>query len=214
MVVGRLNALVAVAMMALSSPGGAQPLDLQQDRPALPPDGDGFTAAELRQLRRGELVVRPTAVRRGDLDLVGGTSWQAIDAPAEVVWETLLDTSRYARILPSVTDARLLTDEGRRRLIWLRHDYAVVDASYTLVATIDREHRTASFRVDTSRPRAIRAGWGFFTVRPLGDHRSVISYGVLTDMGSGFAAGLLAPTIRDWMLRVPETVKAYLERHP
>ncbi|MBI2893512.1 MAG: SRPBCC family protein [Deltaproteobacteria bacterium] len=208
--VARLTGVFAAAVITWPALAPSQPLDLA--RSSEPADQGSFTPAELRQLRRGELVMRPTAVHRGDLDLVGGTSWQAIDAPADVVWETLLDTSRYARFLPSVTDARLLTDEGRRRVVWLRHDYAVIDASYCLVATLDPERRSASFRVDTSRPRAIRAGWGFFTVRPLGERRSVVSYGILTDMGSGLAAGLLAPTIRDWMLRVPETVKEYVER--
>jgi ribosome-associated toxin RatA of RatAB toxin-antitoxin module len=203
-VLGTLAAMVACPAAVL-----AQPLDLA---PADPPSQtDSFTANELRQLHRGELVIRPAALRRGDLDLVGGTSWQAVDAPADVVWHTVLDTADYVRMLPAVTDARLLEQQGHRRVIWLHHSYSMIDASYCLVATLQPERRTASFQIDDSRPHSMRAGWGFLTVRPYGMHRSMVSYGILADIGHGMASGLLAPTIRDWMLRVPATVKEFIE---
>ena len=65
-----------------------------------------FTAAERKRLAAGGLVERRVVKRKGGLDLMGGTSWQVIKAPPDVIWEALLDTQYYPRMMPRVLEAR------------------------------------------------------------------------------------------------------------
>ena len=65
-----------------------------------------LSSEELSKLERGELVVRATSERRGDLRLIGGTSFQVVSAPPEVVWQALLDTQYYRRMLPELQSAQ------------------------------------------------------------------------------------------------------------
>jgi carbon monoxide dehydrogenase subunit G len=170
-----------------------------------------FSAAERRTLERGGLVVRRRSERRGALTLVGGTSWQRIDLPADAVWRALLDTARYPKMLPACTAARVLASRGDQRTISLVHEVGPVRAAYALHARVDAARRDITFSLDPSRPHDVRAAWGFFTVRPQGASRSVLSYGVMADYGDGVFGGLLRPKLREWSLRVPALVKAFVE---
>ena len=72
------------------------------------PSDTEFTRDELARLKRGELVVRPLTQRGASRLMVGGTSWQVIDASPEIVLQALLDTRHYERMLPQVSEARLV----------------------------------------------------------------------------------------------------------
>src|SRR5262252_9083173 len=75
---------------------------------------------ERASLDRGALVQRPIVERRGSLDLMGGTSYQVIDAPLKVVWNALLDTEHYHRMMPRVLEARVVKDEPAGRTVFMR----------------------------------------------------------------------------------------------
>ena len=77
--------------------------------------GDSFSKEELRKLSAGELVQRPVSESRGNLRLIGGTSWQVIDAAPSVVWQALLDTGHYPRMLPQLSEAKLVRRKGAAR---------------------------------------------------------------------------------------------------
>src|SRR5690242_7403297 len=103
----RLLTLMLVSALALAIAAPA---------PAIAGDGLGaraFSTGELQRLEAGELVVRRVTAEQGALHLMGGTSWQVIDAAPELVWRVLLDTTHYPRILPQVREAKLVQDEGR-----------------------------------------------------------------------------------------------------
>src|ERR1044071_6315105 len=63
-------------------------------------DSTRFTAEETRRLDAGQLVFRRMVKNQGRLRLMGGSSWQVIDARPDVVWRALLDTPRYRRMMP------------------------------------------------------------------------------------------------------------------
>jgi hypothetical protein len=170
-----------------------------------------FSTAERRTLERGGLVVRRRSERRGALALVGGTSWQRIDLPADAVWRALLDTARYPKMLPACTAARVVASRGDQRTLSLVHEVGPVRAGYALHARVDAARRDITFSLDPAHPHSVRAAWGFFTVRPQGASRSVLSYGVMADYGDGLFGGLLRPKLREWSLRVPALVKAFVE---
>jgi hypothetical protein len=175
------------------------------------PERSGFTPAEKKQLSSGRLVVRPQTSQRDGLRLMGGGSWQIIDASPSVVWRALLDTSHYRNMLPSVVEARLLAHKGPRREVYLRQGTWPVYVSYHLLVDVDEANRQVRFRVDPQRKNSIAMGWGFLHVQPYGEGRSLLAYGIMADGGSGIVASVARGTVHEWMLKVPWTVKRFLE---
>lgn len=174
--------------------------------------GGTFTAAERQRLSRGELVVRRESQVRGELRLIGGTSWQVVDAPPDAVWEAVTDTDDYTRFLPRVVESRVVRRRDAQRLVYLRHAQGPIEASYTVRIDFMPRQRMARFRIDPARSESIRDGWGFFIVQPFGDDRAMVTFGILADVGSGMVTGLVRPAVHEWMLRVPEELKKHVER--
>lgn len=174
-----------------------------------------LTPEELSRLERGELVVRESSERRGELRLVGGTSYQVVEATPDAVWRALLDTQYYRRMLPELASAQLVreTQNGGRtqRIVNMTHGRGPAVASYSLVMQVDAAKRDIAFRMDETRPHDIRAAWGFYTVRPYGQGRTLLMFGVLTDPGDGLFKTVLRPTVQEWALRVPWMVKRFVE---
>jgi hypothetical protein len=170
-----------------------------------------LTAEELQRLGDGELVERRLVREQGELRLMGGTSWQVIDAVPDVVWQALLDTPYYDRMLPQVSEARVVNDAGRNRTLFVRHGAGVLQTSYYLDMRLDPERRDMSFRVDTSRPRGVRAAWGFYAVRAYAGGKTLLVYGVMADIGDGLGSMLLRRSVHEWMMKVPWMVKRFVE---
>jgi hypothetical protein len=170
-----------------------------------------LSAAELQRLGEGELVERRLFREQGELRLMGGTSWQVIDAVPEVVWQALLDTPYYDRMLPQVAEARVITDAGRNRTLFVRHGRGLLQTSYYLDVQLDHQRRDMSFRVDTSRPHGIRAAWGFYAVRSYAEGKTLLVYGVMADIGDGLGTMLLRGSVHEWMMKVPWMVKRFVE---
>lgn len=170
-----------------------------------------FSAVERRHLANGELVVRRETRRRGNLRLIGGTSWQVVNAAPDRVWRAVLDTRGYRRFIPQVAEARVVRRRTGSQLVYIRHHSGPVDVGYHLSIQYQNAQQMARFRVDRSRPHDIRDGWGFFIVTPYGRNRSLVTFGVLADVGSGVVTGLLRPRVHEWMLRIPEQLKRHVE---
>jgi hypothetical protein len=170
-----------------------------------------FSGEELGQLRRGELVERRVVQRRGSLRLMGGTSWQVIDARPEVVWQALLDTEHYDRMMPQVLEARLVDEDADRRTVFMRQGNPVLQTSYYLEVDIDRSSHAVRFSKDDSRPGNLRAAWGFYEVRAYGKDKALLTYGVMADPGDGLIGGLLRGTVHEWMMKVPWMMKRFIE---
>ncbi|MDH5672949.1 MAG: SRPBCC family protein [Myxococcales bacterium] len=172
----------------------------------------GLSPTELARLQKGELVQRPVREQRGDMELMGGSSYQVIDARPEIVWQALLDTSHYDRMLPQLAEARVLSEQGDARKVFMRHTTAgLVDTSYYLDLKLDHAQRDLAFRVDESKDNGIRAAWGFYTVRPHPGGKSLLAYAVMADIGQGLGVAVVRGTVHTWMLKVPWMVKRFVE---
>lgn len=192
--------LALVVLVLLRADAARAGLDAQQ----------GLSEEELQRLQAGELVERRITREQGELRLMGGTSWQVIDAPPHVVWQALLDTPYYPRMLPQLTEARVIQDDGRHRKLYMQHS-GIIATSYYLDVQLDRDQRELSFRIDESRPHGIRAAWGFYAVRPYPGGKALLTYGVMADIGRGLGRAILRGTVHEWMMKVPWMVKNFVE---
>lgn len=166
--------------------------------------------AELARIDHGELVQRQVREQRGGLRLIGGSSWQLIDAAPEVVWTALLDTNHYPRFLPQLAEARVVQDQGATRTVFMRHS-GMLAPSYFLSLHIDAPRRAIAFRLDAKRPHDIRAAWGVYNVRPYDGERTLLAFGVRADIGDGLMTALVRSSTQEWMMKVPWMVKRFIE---
>lgn len=167
---------------------------------------------ERASLDKGALVQRPRVERRGSLELMGGTSYQVIDAPLKVVWNALLDTDHYHRMMPRVLEAKVVKDDSTERTVFMRQGAGPFQRTYYLNVRVYPERGDITFSVDEKRPHNVRAAWGFYTVRPYADGaKTLLAYGVMADLDVGGIGAFLRDDMHDWLLKVPWTVKRFVE---
>jgi hypothetical protein len=171
-----------------------------------------FSSEEEAQLRAGKLVVRPEQRESGDAKLIGGMSWQLIDAPPKRVWKTLVDVSCYPRFLPAVEKVSFIDMVGAQQRLFLSHSYGLVSASYYVLVGTDPKRGVLRFRLDRTRESSLRDAYGELRVSPFGQNKSVVSMAIMADMGSGFVTGFVRGHVHEWMLRVPEQLKLHVEK--
>lgn len=172
--------------------------------------GGGFSAEERRRLADGGLVTRP---RSPGEEWLGGVAFQVIERPVREVWRALEDVAAYRHMFPAT---ELTRDDGivdGARLVFVRQSRMGITASYWLRLRFDPEARAVHFEVDRSRPRDIADARGFVEIRPYSGQRSrtLVTWAVRTVLGAGFLDGFVRDLVEPWLLRVPTTMKRYLE---
>jgi hypothetical protein len=178
-------------------------------------ESGALSAEETDALEHGETVTRPQLVERGNERLVGGVTYSIVEAtPAEL--EAVLDSvPSYGAILPYTKSATLLARIDDDFLVTLRQGNALVDAGYTIRVRKDPRAGEVRFWLDRARPHDIVDAWGFFRVQPLpegrsGVPRSLVTYGILVDIGPGLVRSLFEPKIRRVVLTVPDRLRRYV----
>jgi hypothetical protein len=169
-----------------------------------------FSEAEKKQLAAGQLVTRRVQEDKNGLRLIGGSSWQLIEASPDAVFRALLDTERYDKFLPTVSRAQLVSQAPTLRRVKLEHKKGPIGITYRLALIIDPARRDITFKLNDPLTSGIRAAWGYLTVTQWGD-RSLLSYGVMADPGDGLIVGLVRSVIQDWLLRTPELTRKHIE---
>ena len=175
----RPKTLALAAALACASAGVLTGVTTAQDGP------HPFSTTERAALARGALVVRTQTRRRDGLSLMGGTSWQVVHAPPDVTWRAVLDTNRYTHMLPACVESHVVAHDDVNSVIYVRHVSGPVDTAYYLETHVHAAEHDFTFTLDPRHPHTIRAAWGFFTVRPYGHDESLLSYGVMADLGGG-----------------------------
>jgi hypothetical protein len=169
---------------------------------------DGLSVAETESLLRGTTIVRPIQLERAGRRYVGGVSYVVVDAAVERVAGLLGDVGSWQRILPKTRAADVVGSAGDDDLVLVTHGTALLQASYTM--RVHREGRLVRFWMDPGRRHDIEDAWGFLRVEPLGDEQSgqtVLTYGVLVDLGPGLLRDLFEDRVRQLALTVPDRVR-------
>lgn len=170
-----------------------------------------FSADERARLVKGQLVTRPITERRAGLRLIGGSSWQLIDATPAAVFRVLHETRFYPRLLPAVSDAKLVSMEGNLRRVRIEHKKGPLGVAYRLALQFDPARRDITFKLNDRLDSGMRAAWGFLTVHPYGPTQSLLAYGVMADPGDGLLVSMVRGTIHEWLMKVPWQVKRFVE---
>lgn len=199
---GRTGALLAAALLgalAFSAPASAT---LSED--------------EIARLSRGDTVARSQTIEQGGGRYIGGVTYTIVDAPPRDIVALLSNVDAYRHVLPRTKGARLVGRNDGELFVELRQGNALAEATYTIrVRASDREVR---FWLDPTKPHGIDDAWGFFRIEPIAPGprgpRSLVTYGVLVDVGAGIVRDLFEEKVRGLALSVPREVQRYLAERP
>ncbi|MEY4577038.1 MAG: hypothetical protein RL701_1741 [Pseudomonadota bacterium] len=206
----RLSARNSLLITAAVSAGIACFALLVATHEAFASESRELSTQERAELRAGKLVVRPEVRNVHGVSMVGGMAWQLVRAPADEVYRALLDVPAYAHYLPAAEEVRLLSAQPPQTL-FVQHRLGFVRANYCVRTLRDAVKRSLRFRMDHTRPSAIRDAWGELRVTPYGADQSVVSMAIMADLGGGLVVGLIRENVHAWMLRVPELIKRHVE---
>lgn len=175
-------------------------------------EGGGFSVADRASLANGELIARPSVQTIAGAEWLGGTSFRVIDRPIAEVWAALGDVATYPYMLPATEEARLERVEPDARIVRVRQSSMGVEARYSLRLTTDSSSHEIHFELDRRRPHDIEGARGFIEVRPFpGDaNRTLVTWAVRVRLPDAIVT-MFRDTVQVWLMRVPSTLKEYLE---
>jgi len=136
---------------------------------------------------------------------VGGVTYTILDAGVDDLASLLDDFRSWRRFLPKTRDAQRVGALGEDPLVEITHGSPLVKVAYTL--RVHRSGNLVRFWMDPSRPHDIEDAWGFFRAEPLPNGRTLMTYGILIDMGSGLLRDMFEGRVRELALEVPDHVR-------
>jgi hypothetical protein len=169
---------------------------------------DGLSIPETERLYRGQTVVRTQTLDRAGRHYVGGVTYALLDADADEVARLFDSVEAWRRVLPEIRSTRAAGTAGDDPLIEVTHGNAIIQATYTM--RVHRDARSARFHLEPRRRHDIEDVWGFLRAEPLADGRTVLTYGVLIDMGPGLLRNLFEDRVRETALTVPERIRGLM----
>jgi hypothetical protein len=204
---GRRHGLAAIAALAVTTVVAGAPPARGEDA-SLSPE-------ENARLMRGEPIVRSETVNRAERRYVGGVVYEVVSASRAELDAVFLDPATYVHILPRTKSARVVERDHGDVLVELRQGTWLMEGTYTIV--VRRTGDEVRFWLDPRRPHDIEDAWGFFRIEPLAQvapqtPRSLLTYGVLVDIGPGLVRDLFEEKIRGLALTVPGRVRDYVDR--
>jgi hypothetical protein len=172
---------------------------------------DGLSSQEVDRLDHGETVVRAQTLDRADRRYVGGVTYTIVDDSAADLASLLGDVRVWQRILPRTRSAKIVSPVnavGRSELVELTNGTSVVQATYTM--QLQRDGRVVRFWLDPARRHDIEDAWGFVRADPMTRGRTLVTYGVLIDLGPGIVRDLFEDGVRKLALSVPDRLRSFV----
>jgi hypothetical protein len=166
---------------------------------------EGLSGAERLRLLHGDSVARNQALHIGERKYVGGVSYVILDEAVENVSRLLADVDVWKRLLPQTRSAKRVGNAGQDALVELTSGTVFLQATYTM--RLRREGEGVKFWLDRSRHHDVEDAWGFLRVEPMADGRSLVTYGVLIDVGSGIARDLFEGPVHELAMSVPDHLR-------
>ncbi len=164
-----------------------------------------FTSDVAARLAKGELVTEESDYLRGYDRYVGGVSYLVVDRPWDRLSETARDPKKIPSVLPWVKSAKVVqVTPGGRATIRVEHEFGVFHAGYTVVVEYKDKGRYGRFWLDPTADNSLRDAWGFVRLTPIGDgSRTLVTVGVLYDLGAGLFRNLFEARIKRLVLALP-----------
>jgi hypothetical protein len=164
-----------------------------------------FSAEQADALAHGQLVTEELDYQKGDHRFVGGVSYIVVNAKAERLSAIARDVTRFPELFPHVRSATMLgVSASGVAKVHLVHQLGPVSGGYTVKIAFSDGGMTGRFWIDTTADNVLEDAWGFVRLTPVdGGARTLVSYGVLFDLGAGILRGLFERRIQRAALSYP-----------
>lgn len=173
-----------------------------------PARADGLTESETERLVQGATVVRPQDLDQGARRYIGGVAYTLVDASADDTAALLSQVDAWRRVLPKTRSTRRVGSVGGDALVEITHGAGLVQVTYTVRLRV--QGRDVRFWMDPSRRHDIEDAWGFMRAEPMPQGRTLLTYGVLIDMGPGLLRDWFENRVRDVALTVPDRIRGLM----
>jgi hypothetical protein len=175
-----------------------------------PARADSLSLREVDQLFHEQNVSRRQELRLGMRRYVGGVAYSIVDWKSADVTSLLYDVSLWKRVIPMARHVVRIANAGDDPRVEVSHGNALINVKYSM--RVQREGRVVRFWMDPSRPHDIEDVWGFFRPEPLADGRTLITFGILIDLGDGMLRDLLEDRVRELaVVEIPNNVRTVIE---
>ncbi len=133
--------------------------------------------AEIRQLRRGEVVLLDLLPPGGPKDGgQGGTAMALVHASPETVWNVLVNYAGHAGLYPRVVQAQVLESDASHALVRYQIGVGPFNFGFHVDNTVDPVRHRIEWHLDHARPNDLfRESWGYWQVEAHGGG-SLITY--------------------------------------
>jgi hypothetical protein len=159
---------------------------------------------ERQRLARGESIVAEATHRHNGGRLVGGLSYRILDADADRISALFRDPKQWSQILPRVRSVELLSiDKNGRARVRVTHALGMFSGSYEIILAFTDHGHYGRFWVNKSVENDLLDGWGFLRLTPLPNHQTLVTWGVLFDVGDGVTRTLFEAKMQRAALDVP-----------
>jgi hypothetical protein len=164
-----------------------------------------FTADDAARLARGEMVTEESDYVRGYDQFVGGVSYLIVPQRWERLSETARDVKKLPVVLPYVKSIKLLrVAPSGRATVRVEHQFGIMPAGYTVVYEFKDGGRFGRFWLDPTADNSLHDAWGFVRLTPIGDgSRTLVTVGILFDLGAGLFRNLFESRIKHLVLALP-----------
>jgi hypothetical protein len=169
---------------------------------------DSLSGTEIGHLMHGQTVSRKQDVRQGMHRLVGGVSYTVVDWRPDDVAALIYDVGLWKRLIPRVYEFRRISNVGNDPRVEVHNGNSFISVSYSM--RIRREGRVVRFWMDPTLPHDIQDVWGFFRPEQLPDGRTLITFGILIDLGDGMIRDLFEDAVRELALGIPDNVRTVI----
>lgn len=180
------------------------------DRPRAEPESTPQT-----RLSRGETLRFPQEADHAGGHYVGGVSYTVVEGQTAAITALCEDAGAWRTFLPHVTGVRIVERRADDDLlVEITQGNALVDATYTLHVRLDVATGEARFWMVRGRPHDIADAWGYFRFTPIDvtptSARTLVTVGVLVDVGEGWMRSLVEPKVQTAVLGVSDRVRDYV----
>jgi hypothetical protein len=161
------------------------------------------------RLARGQTVSRRHDERQGSHRYVGGMSYTIADWGTDQVGSLVDDLSLWKRYIPRVRDVHRAPSTGPDRVVDVEHGNALISVAYSM--RVHRDGRVIRFWMDPTRRHDIEDVWGYFRLEPMPDGRTLVTFGILIDLGDGMIRDLFEDEVRKLALEIPNNVRTVID---
>ena len=168
-----------------------------------------LSASERKEVNAERLVVKESVVFRDGRKYVGGLSFMLVHAPPAVVIRTIFSTEAALEWMPETLSAQTVESSEGYLLVRFEQGEKPFVATHTL--HFWRDDLAIRWKLDPRQHHDIADAWGFLSATAYGDDRSLVTLGILIDLGDGVVRAFAEPDIQRTVLGTPETIKGYVE---